>query len=518
MTLLPVVERELRVASRRWTTFWLRLLAAVTFVLMGMGGIMTANLVGGAPSGLGLFRTLSSLCFILCCVAGPILAADILSSEKRQGTLGLLFLTDLKPVDVVLGKLAAVSVNAAAAVLASVPVFAVAFLLGGITLSQLVAVAMALFNALAFSLVITVLVSACCTEGRSALAMSGFLVVFAILLLPHLQSFPWSVLQRFAPVALMEFSLTEATQQNPLENLNFLTAFAVSQVFLWATLFVGGAVLKRAWRGEGRVMGNGSLWQRLTRWMFGGTATRQRLRRQLLDGNPWTWLVCRNVLKRRLLVWGVAPVMPLFAVFGRRLLDQYGNDATLALILAYAMQLLLKVLIASEASHLFAENRRAGSFELLLTTPLSEAEIVRGHAASVRRLFAWPVVVTLLTTLLLVVPHTKGWQLPIFLLVSGMLIWDMEVLIWVGMWRGLVQKRAHLAALSAMLRVLVWPSGFALLAAFLSAIAGPTLPFVFALAIFAIFNLETASASSVGLRHDLRSRVAQQFQSDRATS
>lgn len=515
MTLLPIVERELRVASRRWTTFLLRLLAAVTFVLIGMGGIITvSNLASGASSGIGLFRTLSGLCFIVCVVAGPILAADILSAEKRQGTLGLLFLTDLRPIDVVLGKLAAVSINAAAAVLASVPVFAIAFMLGGITLPILIAVALALFNALAFSLVVTVIVSACCTEGRSSLALSAFLVGCAVLLLPQLHglALPW---QQLSPVMLMERATFHGPGFNPLEDLVFLRSLATSQALLWLSLFLAGSMLKRAWRGEGRAGGNGNLWQRMARWMFGGSVTRQRLRARLLDRNPWTWLVSRNVLKRRLFIWGTTPVMPLFAVFGRTMFGSYGHDLSLTLVLAYAMQLLLKVLIASESSHLFAENRRAGSFELLLTTPLREQDIVKGHAASVRRLFALPVVVTLAVTMFLAVPELEGWELVALIVIAGLFVWDMHALIWVGMWRGLVQKRSHLAAFSAMMRVLVLPSLAMLF--FLPMIAVAPLALIFfILLIYGVGNGMQAAVASDILKGDLRAYVAQQFQSDRS--
>src|ERR1044071_9279281 len=42
------------------------------------------------------------------CVLAPILlTADCVSRERREGTLGLLFLTDLRGIDVILGKLAA---------------------------------------------------------------------------------------------------------------------------------------------------------------------------------------------------------------------------------------------------------------------------------------------------------------------------------------------------------------------------------------------------------------------------
>ena len=62
---------------------------------------------------------------IYCLFSGRISTADCLSEEKREGTLGLLFLTDLKGYDVVLGKLAATSVSAFYGLLAALPVLAV---------------------------------------------------------------------------------------------------------------------------------------------------------------------------------------------------------------------------------------------------------------------------------------------------------------------------------------------------------------------------------------------------------
>src|SRR5256885_5281345 len=58
-----------------------------------------------------LFRALFGFAFVYCLFIGARLTADCLSEEKREGTLGLLFLTDLKGYDVVFGKLAATSVN-----------------------------------------------------------------------------------------------------------------------------------------------------------------------------------------------------------------------------------------------------------------------------------------------------------------------------------------------------------------------------------------------------------------------
>jgi len=53
-----------------------------------------------------------------------------------RGTLGLLFLTDLKGHDIVFGKLAASSVNALYSLLAIVPVLGLTLLFGGVSGTQ----------------------------------------------------------------------------------------------------------------------------------------------------------------------------------------------------------------------------------------------------------------------------------------------------------------------------------------------------------------------------------------------
>ena len=59
--------------------------------------------------GTGIFGVLKWMGMIYACGAGVFLTADCLSEEKREGTLGLLFLTDLRGHDVALGKLLATS-------------------------------------------------------------------------------------------------------------------------------------------------------------------------------------------------------------------------------------------------------------------------------------------------------------------------------------------------------------------------------------------------------------------------
>ena len=91
MTLFPIVERELRIASRGLLTFWLRVIAAGVAVVIGAGLMMIyLSLPGGGGSfqlGAPLFGVLTWMALVATLSAGVFFTSDCLSEEKREGTL-----------------------------------------------------------------------------------------------------------------------------------------------------------------------------------------------------------------------------------------------------------------------------------------------------------------------------------------------------------------------------------------------------------------------------------------------
>src|SRR5262245_10869138 len=71
--------------------------------------------------------------FILSMFEGLRATADSISIERREGTLGLLLLTDLTGREIVIGKVAAASVQSLMTVVAVLPAFALPLLAGGVT-------------------------------------------------------------------------------------------------------------------------------------------------------------------------------------------------------------------------------------------------------------------------------------------------------------------------------------------------------------------------------------------------
>src|SRR5205085_961159 len=121
-----VVQRELRLLSRRWNTYWLRVCAAgvATFVMAQSSLIVN--------TGDDLFLTMFILGLLLCAMDGVRRAADSIASENADGTLGLLLLTPLSGENLLFGKYASVMIATLPLALAVTPIFAVAFLLGGV--------------------------------------------------------------------------------------------------------------------------------------------------------------------------------------------------------------------------------------------------------------------------------------------------------------------------------------------------------------------------------------------------
>src|SRR2546423_9079088 len=168
MTFLPIVERELRVASRRRGTYWNRAVAALAAILIFGGALFFEAHQPPKELGKDIFNALAGLFLFSSLVAGIRYTADCLSEEKRAGTLGLLFLTDLKGYDVVLGKLMATSLNSFYAVLAIFPPLAIPILVGGVPGGEFWRLVLVLINTLFFSLCAGLFVSAISRDEQKA--------------------------------------------------------------------------------------------------------------------------------------------------------------------------------------------------------------------------------------------------------------------------------------------------------------------------------------------------------------
>ena len=176
MTFLPVVGRELLTTARHAFTYYLRVL--------GAGAALAASLLFAMDQGLGanlgaeLFGYLHATVFGAIWLFVPLLTADCISRERRDGTLGLLFLTRLRASDIVLAKGLAHGLRALTLWLAIVPVLTIPVLLGGVGWTRGGRLGLANFSAVCWALAAGLLAS-----SWSKAWLRAFLAAFALALL-----------------------------------------------------------------------------------------------------------------------------------------------------------------------------------------------------------------------------------------------------------------------------------------------------------------------------------------------
>lgn len=186
--------RELREQARGRTLVWLRVLGAAS--MLGVFLWCWWRLRGGTgASGIGLFGLLSRFSVGLIWLVGPILTADCIARERREGTLGLLWLTPLRPWQVVGAKTVAHGLRAAVAMAAAIPVFTIPLLLGGVGGADVMRLFVLQVSALSLAMVAGLAASAVATgwwkvRMLAAALNAGFLVLFVgayhlIWVLPH---------------------------------------------------------------------------------------------------------------------------------------------------------------------------------------------------------------------------------------------------------------------------------------------------------------------------------------------
>jgi ABC-type transport system involved in multi-copper enzyme maturation permease subunit len=479
MTFLPIVERELRVAARRKATYWSRLLAAVAAVVIfgaviGIFELASGRIGFGAQVGPILFGIFSWLSFAFVATAGIFLTADALSDEKREGTLGLLFLTDLRGYDVVLGKLLSNSLAATYGLLAAFPVVGISFLLGGVTGGEFGRLVLVLFNTLFFSLAAGMLVSAFSREAQSAMtrtALVGFLFMAVFPAVDWIGA-SWDR-AKFEPWFSLASPAFTFSQSGSARLGTFWSSLAATHLLGWCFLIVACVAAPRTWQETAAVPARGT--QSWAHWrQFGSSSRRAALRLRWLAVNPVRWLAGRDLWARRFQWIALAGTGLLVA-----LLFFTTSDWQARLSLGQGAVGLLTMLVvlwmASQASRFFVDAMRSGTIELLLATPLAPTEIVRGQLWALRRTFFWPVVLLVLANLVTSVGQLElmqqnlarnnsslSFEMVIHLVTSAIdsmvcLVTGLIAMAWFGMWMGLTSKKVNVAVIKTVLFVQVIP-------------------------------------------------------------
>lgn len=460
-----IAVRELRTHARQGATYRQRtasgLVAAAIVTVMLVIGTLFSSMRTMGPT---MFQTLAWLGFVFCLVEGLRGTVDSLSSEKREGTLGLLFLTELSGFDVVAGKFVVHSTASFYRLVAALPALAIPFVIGGVTSGEFWRMMLALLNTLFFSLSLGLLISAC---GRSERGVWGaglsLLGVFAVILPLADQVLgggdpqkTFALFGLFGPRQAFHDSAAASYLANPT---GFWMALGAAHLTAWGFLFASGWLLARNWN-RFHDPTSPSRWETL----FAQKAPRPSLAHQAM-GDPLQWLAR---LEGQRFQWLLLVLAGLFGLC--LLLWFYKHTGTAdewwaVVIIFWALHWGLRIWAAVQACSAMGALKESGMMELLLATPVADARIIRSLITGLRRNFLPPFVVLAtieISACLLMAIYLKSTPglLMGFLawaICLGILFEDLQAVTNAGLWYTLILPKTTSALTRTITRVLLLP-------------------------------------------------------------
>jgi hypothetical protein len=504
-TLLPIAVRELRVSARAKATHRLRMSFAISSVAVAAAIeliVLSNRGMGSSQLGVIIFQVIRWIAFVFACGSGVFLTADCLSEEKREGTLGLLFLTDLRGYDVVLGKLFATSLRSFYSLLAIFPVLALSFILGGVATADFNHTLAALCNTLFFSLALGMLVSAASRDTHKA--MTATLALMCAFLFLTLDSDQWSSASTGVIADLRFISPAFAfTHTDSYHSSDYWKSVALQHLAAWIFLALASWLAPKSW--HDKVVGR--------KFSFFRRRRNSSRDRTFLDREPIGWIVARDRWVSNLSRVFVGLSLIAFALSLASLFQRSppgfaaGTSSTvissnttsnssegttfvavsfasgvagniffrIASVCSSAFSWVLQFWLAAHVVRFYVDGKRNGFFELLLATPLRPADIIRGHWRGLRRLFGLPVVAQLALSLSIGVIETlavgaaamaagssgpfagKKYQIE-QAIVMGVNRVAWVALTWLSIWHGLVSKKIAPAILKVFWygKILPW--------------------------------------------------------------
>jgi len=416
MTLWPVIVRELRSQSRQPATYWLRVAAAGTvlgmfvFLLLRLGrvgGLFTVISPGmgsGNPfSGFGavLFGQLNAAIFLCNAFLAPLLTADCISRERREGTLGLLFLTNLSAAGIVAGKAFVHVVRGVMLFCAMLPVLAIPVLMGGVAAKDCVMALLIDSIVLVLGLTAGMLASTLSRAWIRAFILAELLSVSLVLIFMrvHVALFKQQLTRVTGLFSYQHLSVGELFESfvfhtnlgssrwgrwgttwdniwsaGPNVGADWIALVVTLAVGAFLTLLVAvilaAAQVRRAWREEPSSRRITETRKALTRPRFATATLRRRLSRSL-ERNPIGWLQHYS-WSGRITKWGWLAAIIAIESFLITDVRSFGDAQSLIVVVLVAG-------LAFTAATSFREERESGALELLLVCPLTVTQLIWGR-------------------------------------------------------------------------------------------------------------------------------------------
>ncbi len=348
----------------------------------------------GAQRGTALMYIVGAITFYFSVFNSLNLMNDSLSRERREGTLGLLFLTHLRAHDIILGKLVFGISLSIGVIMAMFPILSVSMLMGGVSGLTVLKAAINTLVGSFLALSIGILGSSFNTEQRRAASASGLIFVILIFVAPtlgHLLS-QWSgilwlgYIPRFLSpsvgdaftdvkgtgVAIVSFS------GGVLPPGDFWVKMLSLLIFGVCCLSLAGLFIARTWQEK-----NSTSWRerwktRIAQWRYGRELERLQHRHRTLDVNPVYWLMSREIRSKyqSLIMTGVMVVIGLL-VFSRS--TRAAPFFAMAPGFIFMLDQITKSRFATSTIQSLFKERQSRGLEFILATSIDVPALLRGQ-------------------------------------------------------------------------------------------------------------------------------------------
>jgi len=439
MTILPLIERELRARARNRMTYWTRFATVLIGAIVCLPELLSGDFgTTAGNNGKFIFNGIVVIGFLLAC-CGSLLTADVISRERREGTLGLLLLTRVRRKDVLLGKFGSAGLTSICALAALLPLMMIPVLAGGVTGGEAFRKGLALLNSLFLALAAGLWSSAGSLDQSRAIGRTIRMMI-ALVIVPIVFEliFQWAAP---AHIPLLGSVSTLIAAGDAIYNGSaglYWTSLLLVHFAGWSLLITAGRFLRDATQSDDEIIpdrftGDEYFKSLERKWPLAWSGKQQQplefLARRQRGIKNTLWAAALIGL---LLQWSLLFIMP----FG-----------ILAFLRWLPINMISGALLAWAMSRFMFEIRRNGALELLITTPLGARTIISDQWTGLKQSLRWPLLLMLcpyLFQILFVVWRSSpNWQIEqsvrqwAFIL-FGMTntLFGVSALCWTALWFG----------------------------------------------------------------------------------
>ncbi len=310
--ILPLALREMRIAARSSRFYTNRLTGALICMMVStLFYVIFSWVPMGAQRGTALVYIVGIITFYFSVFNTLNLMNDSLSRERRDGTLGLLFLTHLRARDIILGKVVFGVSLSIGVIMAMFPILSVSMLIGGVPGLTVLKAAVNTLVGSFLALSVGILASSFNSEQRGSAAAGGFMFVMLLFIAPTLgalisqwSGIPWFGLvpRFFAPSVADAFTDLKGSALTGvsfgggvLPSGNFWIKMICLMGFSGACLGLAGFFISTSWQEKSSSSLRERWKSKLMQWRFGRKTEREDHRQRTLDINPIYWLMSREI-------------------------------------------------------------------------------------------------------------------------------------------------------------------------------------------------------------------------------